>query len=313
LTKYHILVFICRVRGQLGVPGRFEGKSMVITGAGSGLGRECALQWSSEGARVIVTDLIEDRAHAVAEEIRTAGGEAISVKVDVRVEADVEKAVATAVERFGRLDIMFANAGRSLPGGCALEDATPEQWDDVNHTVFRGVFFSGKHACRQMRTQGGGNIVVTLSAAGLNAYPVGFGAYAAAKAGAMGLVKSMAVEWGKYGIRVNGLAPTHGMSINFALPFDTPVLNMSYEEFALQESGESWHPDRFVGPLKVDRPPSIRDNAAVATFLASDDSAYMSGIVIPSCDGGSFAITSIPFPKTWSLEEMVSPALNHPA
>jgi NAD(P)-dependent dehydrogenase (short-subunit alcohol dehydrogenase family) len=295
------------------VSSRFAGKSIVITGGGAGLGRECALQWSAEGGKVVVTDLVEDRAQAVAKEILAAGGEAIGLKTDVRIEAEVEQAVGAAVENFGRLDIMFANAGRSLPGGPSIEDTTEEQWDDVTNTVYRGVFFSGKHACHQMKKQHGGNIVVTASAAGINAYPVGFGAYAAGKAGTIGLVHSMATEWGRYGIRVNGLAPTHGMSINFALPLDAPVLNMSYEEFALQESGEAWHDDRFVGPLKVGRPPSLKDNAAVATFLASDDSAYMSGIIIPACDGGNFAMTSIPFPKTWSLEEMAASALDEPA
>jgi NAD(P)-dependent dehydrogenase (short-subunit alcohol dehydrogenase family) len=296
------------------VSGRFADKSIVITGAGAGLGRECALQWSVEGGKIVVTDLVEDRAQAVAKEILAAGGEAIGLKADVRIEAEVEQAVGAAVENFGRLDIMFANAGRSLPGGPSIEDTTEEQWDDVTNTVYRGVFFSGKHACHQMKKQGGGNIVVTTSAAGINAYPVGFGAYAAGKAGAIGLVHSMATEWGRYGIRVNGLAPTHGMSINFALPLDAPVLNMSYEEFALQQSGEAWHDDRFVGPLKkVGRPPSLKDNAAVATFLASDDSTYISGLVIPACDGGNFAMTSIHFEDTWSLEEMAGPALDEPA
>jgi NAD(P)-dependent dehydrogenase (short-subunit alcohol dehydrogenase family) len=294
------------------MPGRFAGKSIVITGAGAGLGRECALQWSAEGGKIVVTDLVEDRAEAVAKEILGAGGEAIALKTDVRIEAEVEQAVKAAAESYGRLDIMFANAGRSLPGGPRIEDTTEEQWDDVTNVVYRGVFFSGKHACHQMKKQGGGNIVVTTSAAGINAYPVGFGAYAAGKAGAIGLVHSMATEWGKYGIRVNGLAPTHGMSINFALPLDAPVLNMSYEEFALQQSGEAWHDDKFVGPLKVGRPPSLKDNAAVATFLASDDSAYMSGLVIPACDGGNFAMTSIRFPDQWSLEEMAAPASEQP-
>jgi NAD(P)-dependent dehydrogenase (short-subunit alcohol dehydrogenase family) len=290
---------------------RFAGKVIVITGAGSGLGRECALQWSSEGAAVVVTDINEARALAVREEIEKNDGRAVSLKVDVCEESEVEHAVREAVDRYGRIDIMFANAGRSIPGGPAFEDVTQEQWDDIINLVFRGVFFAGKHACRAMKEQGGGgNIVVTASAAGLNAYPVGFGPYAAGKSGLVGLVKSMAVEWGKYGIRVNALAPTHGMSINFALPLDAPVLNMSYEEYAFKNSDEPWGPHKFVGPLKVGRPPSIRDNAAVATFLASDDSAYMSGLIIPSCDGGNFAMTSIPFPDRWTMEEMVAPALD---
>src|SRR6266849_6326855 len=145
----------------------------------------------------------------------------------------------------------------------------------------------------------------TTSAGGLNAYP-GFGPYCAGKAGAIGLVRSMAFDWGGYGIRVNGLAPTHGMSANFALPPDAEVLGLSYEEAALAESGGTWDPMTFPGPLKIGRPPSLRDNAAVATFLASDDSAYMSGVVIPSCDGGSFARTSIAFPESWSLDTEVS-------
>lgn len=298
---------------ETNVSGRFAGKSIVITGAGAGLGRLCALQWSGEGGRIVVSDLLEERAQAVAKEIEAAGGDAVGIKADVRVEAEVEQAVGAAVEHFGGIDIMFANAGRSLPGGPSIMETTEEQWDDVINVVFRGVFFSGKHAARQMKRQGrGGNIVVTTSAAGINAYPVGFGAYAAGKAGAIGLVHSMATEWGRFGIRVNGLAPTHGMSINFALPLDAPVMNMSYEEFALQQSGEEWNDHKFVGPLKVGRPPSLRDNAAVATFLASDDSAYMSGVVIPACDGGNFAMTSIPFPDKWSLEEMTASALDQP-
>ena len=202
---------------------------------------------------------------------------------------------------------MFANAG--IPpdgfGTIALEDLTEAQWRNVNDVVYTGVFFSGKHACRQMKTQGGGNIVVTISAGGHNAYP-GFGAYCAGKAGAIGLVRNMAYDFGRFGIRANGLSPTHGMSVNFALPPEADVLGLSYEEAALAEQGVEWDPHTmFPGPLKVDRPPSLKDNAAVATFLASDDSAYMSGIVIQSCDGGNFARTSIPIPEAWSLEDQV--------
>ena len=151
--------------------GRFAGKSIVITGGGAGLGRECALQWGAEGGRIVVTDLVEDRAHAVAKEVEAAGGDAVGLKTDVRIEAEVEQSVAAAVENFGRLDIMFANAGRSLPGGPSIAETTEEQWDDVTNTVFRGVFFSGKHAFHQMKKQRSGNIVVTTSAAGHQRLP----------------------------------------------------------------------------------------------------------------------------------------------
>jgi NAD(P)-dependent dehydrogenase (short-subunit alcohol dehydrogenase family) len=295
---------------------RFDGKVIFISGAGSGLGRECALWWAEEGGIIVATDVIEKRAADVAAQIREKGGASLSFKVDVGVEREVEEAVQGTVAEFGRLDIMFANAGKAVEGfgTIALEDITEAQWDDVNDAVYKGVFFCGKHAARVMKKQGGGNIVVTTSAGGLNAYP-GFGPYNAGKAGAIGLVRSMAFDWGRYGIRVNGLAPTHGMSVNFALPSDVEPTGMSYEEAALAgvgpvaiEGGASeWDPhSMFPGPLKIGRPPSLRDNAAVATFLASDDSSYMSGLVVPSCDGGSFARTSIPFPEEWSLEQEVA-------
>ena len=282
----------------------FQGKVAVITGGGSGLGRACALRWSSEGASVVVTDINGQRATDVVAQITAAGGKATAMKADVTKEAEMEAAVATAVTTYGKLDIMFANAGIGVPGfgTIALEDITLEQWDQVNDVVYKGAFLAGKHAARQMKKQGGGCIVITTSAGGLNAYP-GFGPYCAGKAGAIALVRSMAFDWGAYGIRVNGLAPTHGMAVNFALGTDSPVNGLSYEEAALAENGGAWDAKTmFPGPLKVNRPPSLIDNAGVATFLASDESAYMSGVVIPSCDGGSFSRTSIPFPEDWSLE-----------
>jgi NAD(P)-dependent dehydrogenase (short-subunit alcohol dehydrogenase family) len=282
---------------------RFKGKSIVITGGGSGIGRECALWWAEEGGAIVVTDIAEDRAHGVADEIAAKGGRAIGRRVDVTNEADQEAAVAAAVAEFGRLDVMFANAGIPMAGlgSIALEDVTEEQWDRVNDVVCKGVFFSGKYACRQFKAQGGGgNIVVTISAGGLNAYP-GFGAYNTGKAGAVGLVKSMAYDWGRFGIRVNAIAPTHGSSANFMMESGAPVLGLSHEEAMVEQMGVPWDPNvMFPGPLKLARPPRLRDNAAVATWLASDESEYMSGIVIPSCDGGSFARTSIPIPEPWA-------------
>ncbi len=284
---------------------RFDAKVILITGGGSGLGRECALWWAEAGGTIVVTDLIEKRATDVAAEITGKGGTAVGVKLDVTKEAEVASGVDQAVERFGKVDVMFANAGKIQAGfgSITLDEMTDEQFDDVVNVVYKGVFYCGKHAARVMKPARKGNIVVTTSASGLNAYP-GWGAYGSGKTGAVGLVRSMAYEFGRFGIRVNALAPTHGMSINFALPPDADVLGLSYEEHALQESGGSWDPvTAFPGPLKVNRPPSLTDNAAVATFLASDLSEYMSGVTIPSCDGGSFARTSIPIPEKWTLRD----------
>ena len=200
---------------------RFDDKVIFITGGGSGLGRECALWWAEAGGTIVVTDIVEKRATDVAAEISGKGGTAIGLRVDVSRESEVAAAVDQTVERFGRLDIMFANAGKVQAGAGALtlDELTDEQFDDVVDVVFKGVFYCGKHAARVMKPAGGGNIVVTISASGLNAYP-GFGAYGAGKTGAMGLVRSMAYEFGRFGVRCNALAPTHGMSINFMLdPF----------------------------------------------------------------------------------------------
>jgi NAD(P)-dependent dehydrogenase (short-subunit alcohol dehydrogenase family) len=282
---------------------RFDDKIIFITGGGSGLGRECALWWAESGGTIVVTDLIEKRANDVAAEITAKGGTALGIKADVTVEAEIAAAVDQTVERFGRLDIMFANAGKGVAGGGALtlDEFSEEQFDDVVDVVFKGAFFSGKHAARVMKPAGRGNIVMTISASALNAYP-GFGPYVAGKTGAIGLVRSFAFDLGKFGIRCNGLAPTHGMSINFGMPPESDVLGLSYEEAMVADSG-TWNPqEMFPGPLKISRPPTLKDNAAVATFLASDYSEYMSGVVIPSCDGGSFARTSIQFPDGWHLD-----------
>jgi NAD(P)-dependent dehydrogenase (short-subunit alcohol dehydrogenase family) len=289
---------------------RFDDKVIFITGGGCGLGRECALWWAEAGGTIVVTDVVEKRAVDVAAEISGKGGKAVAFTVDVARESQVAAAVDRTVERFGRLDVMFANAGKVQAGAGALtlDELTAEQFDDVVDVVFKGVFHCGKHAARVMKPAGRGNIVVTVSASGLNAYP-GFGAYGAGKTGAMGLVRSMAYEFGRFGIRCNALAPTHGMSVNFMLDPAADVLGLSYEEAAVQDNGGRWNPqEMFPGPLKVDRPPSLRDNAAVATFLASDHSEYISGVVIPSCDGGSFARTSIPIPEAWTLADQVSAA-----
>ena len=114
----------------------------------------------------------------------------------------------------------------------------------------------------------GGNLLATTSASAFVAYP-GFPMYTASKAAANGLTRAVALELGKFGIRVNALCPTHGMSINFALPPEAEVLGLSYEEM------QPWDPDNRAMPLRHDRPPRLRDNAYLALFLASDETAYM--------------------------------------
>jgi NAD(P)-dependent dehydrogenase (short-subunit alcohol dehydrogenase family) len=263
---------------------RLDGKTVLITGAGAGLGRESALLFADEGARVTVNDIVAQRAHDVAAQIAERGGEAIAVPGDVSDEAEISAAVKATVDRFGQLNVLYANAGIADEGNgtVAFENRSLEHWQRMIGTNLTGVFLACKHAVPPMRDAGGGSIVITSSIASFTVYP-GWSLYAASKSGVNGLVRGLAVDVGAYGIRVNALCPMRGMSPNFMNPIGSPVVYGSYEEL------NGWDADTFAGPLKINRAPSLRDNANVALFLASDESAYMSGVCIPSCDAGGLA------------------------
>jgi len=272
---------------------RLRDKVVVITGAGSGMGRDCAILFASEGAHVVVTDLSADRSKTVASEVADAGGEEVWMKADVRIHDDMNQAVELAMSTHGRLDVMMANAGIAEVGfgSIPFDEISVENWQVVQDTNLKGVFLASQAAFRVMKHQGYGNIVVTSSASALSAYP-GFYSYTPSKHGVNGLVKTMSWGFGKFGIRVNALCPTHGMSANLALPADADVLGLSYEELA-----GPWVKDNAAMPLRMDRPPRIRDNSHVALFLASDESEYMSGVCLPSADGGTHARVAINFPE----------------
>jgi NAD(P)-dependent dehydrogenase (short-subunit alcohol dehydrogenase family) len=213
------------------------------------------------------------------------------LRADVTSADDNAAAVQHAVEIYGRLDVMYCNAG--IPevgfGQVPFVDLAPADFDKVVAVNLTGVFLGAQAAARRFIEQGdGGTIVVTTSAAGLVAYP-GFRSYIAAKHGANGLVKALAVELGVHGIRVNALCPFHGMSANFAGGADDPPLEQSYEEMA-----DVWDKSTAEMPLKLGRPPTMRDAANLALFLASDESAYMSGVCIPATDGGTYARVALP-------------------
>lgn len=260
---------------------RLQGKSAVITGAGSGLGRATAQLFAAEGAQVVCVDVSRERVDAVAAELTGQGGKAVAVTADVRSESDVESAVAAAVDTYGRLDIMYANAGIMVPGmgRVALEDLDVEAWETTLSVNLTGVFLCAKYATRAMKQSGGGAILVTSSMAALRAYP-GAHAYAASKGGVNALVMNLAVELGKYGIRVNALCPSGGMSPNFLKPSDAPVDGRAYDEL------RAWDPDRAPYPLKLDAPPTLADNAAAALFLVSEEARWITGLCVPTCDGG---------------------------
>jgi NAD(P)-dependent dehydrogenase (short-subunit alcohol dehydrogenase family) len=234
------------------------------------MGRASALLFGAEGAKVVLADVNAEAGEAVAAECADAGGDAVFAWTDVTREEDVQAAVGLAVSRFGKLDVMFNNAGAGGPVG--VEDVTVEAWDAAHALLLRSVFLGMKHSIPELRRAGGGSIITTSSSAALRPM-TGAEAYSAFKAGIVGLTLAVAQTVGPDGIRVNAIAP--GWTA-------TPLLFDHLPGGA--ETGERMM--QFTQPIKrVGRPEDI---ARAALFLASDDAAFVSGVVLP-VDGGFVA------------------------
>jgi len=255
-----------------------DGKAAIVTGAGSGVGRASAKRFSEEGARVAVADIDVAGAEETAAQIVAAGGDAFAVEVDVSSEDDVSALVATTVERFGRLDVIFNNVGVPTPRlGMSLDDHTMDDFHRLMAINAGGVFLGCKYAIRQFKAQGGGGAIVnTGSVAGL----VGWGGtvYGATKGAVHQLTKAIAVEAAADGIRVNAICPA-GMPYTGFMAAGGMKLPPEQVEQAAKSVGES-HP--------LGRPITAEDCAEVAVFLASDRAANVTGVLVP-VDGGYVA------------------------
>jgi NAD(P)-dependent dehydrogenase (short-subunit alcohol dehydrogenase family) len=251
--------------------GRLFGKSAVVTGAAFGIGRATAEQFAREGARLIVTDIQGEPLLALADELQSAGAEVETVVGDVSVEADAQRMIGTAVDRFGRLDVLVANAG-IIPLGDAME-VTTSGWDEVMAVDGRGMFLTCKFAIEAMLTTGGGAIVCLSSISGL-AGQKRQAAYGPAKFIATGLTKHLAVEWAQQGIRVNAVAPGTIRTERVKQLPDEPGGAEYLAEI------ERMHPMGRIGePAEV---------ANAIAFLACDDASFITGAVLP-VDGGYLA------------------------
>ncbi len=253
-----------------------EGKSCVITGAGSGVGRAAAVLFAEHGASVVVGDVRDAWVAETVGLVEAVGAKAVGVHCDVSNEDDVEALVACAVAELGRLDVMYNNAGVSTPRpGLSFVEHTQADWDRLLGINLMGMVYGCKHAVLRFRRQGGGGVIVnTGSVAGM----VGFGGvpYGVSKAGGILLTRSLAMEVAREGIRINAIAPATLLT-NFGRDEQDAFKPRTEEEVELWGS--------FVPTGRASTP---QDCANAALFLASDLSANTTGAVIP-VDGGYLA------------------------
>jgi NAD(P)-dependent dehydrogenase (short-subunit alcohol dehydrogenase family) len=254
---------------------QLKDKVVIITGAGSGVGRASALLFAAEGARVVCADLQAAWADDTVALVAAAGGTATAVRCDVSNEEDVTAMVEAAVASFGRLDVVFNNAGISTPRpGMLLEDHTMADFERLIGVNLRSVFLGCRAAVIQFKKQGDGGVIVnTASAAGM----VGWGGsvYGTTKGGVIQLTRAVAIECASHNIRCNAICPAAMPFTNFMAP-DATTGSVGVSADLAQQLGA-------VHPLG--RPITAEDCAAAALFLASDAARNITGILLP-VDGG---------------------------
>lgn len=249
---------------------KLQDKVAIITGSGSGLGRASAELFAQEGAKIVVADIAIKGAEETVSVIKKAGGDAIPCQVDVTKASDCEKMVALAIDKYGKLDVMFNNAG----GGGALGkivDLAEEEWNRVMSLNLTGVFLGTKYAVREMLKKKGGVIINVSSPAAVS--PARSGVYGIAKAGVIHLTKMTALEYAKDNIRANCIMPG---------PMNTAFFDhMSSGDPKIAEAVKSFS----IKHVPLGRLADPQEIAKVASFLASDDALFVTGAVW-GVDGG---------------------------
>jgi NAD(P)-dependent dehydrogenase (short-subunit alcohol dehydrogenase family) len=248
---------------------RLQGKVALVTGAGQGIGRACALRFAREGAHVVVNDIREEAAKSVVGEIAAAGGKASPAVADVSRSDQVDAMIKKAAADRGRLDVLMNNAAAPLFG--TIDMMSDEIWRQVFATTLDATLYGMRAAIPIMVAQGRGSIINTASAAGMGGV-MGLGAYGAAKAGVINLTRTAAVETAMHGVRVNAVCPG---SIN------TPPFQLFVEAMP---GGRTWF-ERQIPVKRIGEPGEI---ANVALFLASDEASYVTGSIVVA-DGGVLA------------------------
>ncbi|MGQ5593267.1 SDR family NAD(P)-dependent oxidoreductase [Streptomyces sp. ESR1.13] len=246
-----------------------DGRSVIVTGAGSGIGRAAALAFAAQGDRVLVADLDAEAAAATVEEIERSGGTAVAVTGDLSEQAVVDRVTATAVERFGGVDVLVNNAG-IMDSMSAAADVADAEWDRVIRVNLTAPFLLTRAVLPHMLAAGRGAIVNTASEAALRGSAAG-AAYTASKHGVVGLTKSLAVMYRKNGVRANAVCPG-GTATAIAVEADPAA------------HGPAALGPHFVNLGRVSQPD---EQAAAILFLASEAAGNINGAILPVDDGWS--------------------------
>ena len=244
-----------------------EGKTAIITGASSGIGKSTALLFAEEGAKIVITDLNAEGGKNVVKEIESKGGEAIFVKVDTSNPEDSKKSVEQTVAKFGKLDIAVNNAGISGPMQ-SIGEYDINAWNKVISINLSGVFYGMRYQIPAMLKNGSGSIINIASIMGSVA-TAGLSAYVTSKHGVAGLTKAGAIEYSKQGIRINAVGPGY---------IETPILNVLEKE----------QRDALAGLHPIGRLGEPEEVAELILWLASDKSSFVTGAYYP-VDGGYLA------------------------
>lgn len=247
---------------------RLNDKVAIITGASSGIGSACALRFAREGAKVVVADIVAKGGNQVVASVKTGGGKAHFIQTDVTKPEEVERMVAKTVERYGRLDVLFNNAGVNPTGD--VVSTSLEDWDRVISVNLKGVFLGCKYAIPAMIRSGGGSIMNMGSTSGLEAGPFPQAAYEATKAGVIALTKSAAQDFAGKNVRVNCICPGGTL---------TPMVKQILDKMDPKAR------DAYINVHPMGRLARPEEIASLAVFLASDESSFMTGAAIP-IDGG---------------------------
>jgi NAD(P)-dependent dehydrogenase (short-subunit alcohol dehydrogenase family) len=247
---------------------RLANKVAIITGSGSGMGQAAAELFASEGASVVVTDINEQAAGETVTRIRKAGGIAILIKADVTKEDEVKSLVDLSVETFGHIDVLYNNAGVMLAEDTSVVDDSEATWDKVLDINLKSAFLCTKYTIPHMMKQGKGSIINVASFVAFMGCTVPQDAYTASKGGMLSLTKSLAVQYGRHGIRCNAICPG---------PIETPLLRY------LWTSEEERN--KRLNRIPLGRFGEAKDIIYMALYLASDESSWTTGSWL-MVDGG---------------------------